>query len=90
MQTIRHKVKHDCDAAFITQCWQKPPIQTTDKLWFKHIYFYKKFTEHSIYRISLNTAQVSNWTRVNLPIQIEKVQVFLSLDLNPGDCGPWN
>ena len=31
-----------------------------------------------IYRISSNTAQVLNWTRVNLPIQIEKFKYFLS------------
>ena len=38
-----------------------------------------------MYSISSNTAQVSNWIRVNLPIQIEKFwkQVFLSLNFNP-------
>ena len=42
-----------------------------------------------LYRISLNTAQVS------LPIQIEKFKSFKSrfqpsISLNPGDYGPWN
>ena len=43
-----------------------------------------------IYRISSNTAQALNWNRINLPIQIEKFKSVLSLDLNPGDYGPWN
>ena len=47
-----------------------------------------------IYHISSNTAWVSNWTRVNLPIQIERFTSFFksrfqpSLDLNLGDYRP--
>ena len=47
------------------------------------------------YSPGLELNPVSNWTLVNSPIQIEKFKSFKSqfepsLDLNPGDYGPWN
>ena len=44
------------------------------------------------YSPGLELNPVSNWTRVNLPMQIEKFKsLFLPfLNLSPGDYGPWN
>ena len=40
--------------------------------------------------LGLKLNPVTIWTRVNLPIHIEEFKVFLSLNLNQGDYGPWN
>ena len=47
------------------------------------------------FSLGLKLNPVSNWTWVNLPIQIESLSLFKSrfqtyLNLNPGDYGPWN
>ena len=47
------------------------------------------------YSLGLKLNPVLNWTRVNLPIQIEGLSLFKSrfqpsVDLNLGDYGPWN
>ena len=59
---------------------------------FKHLEEVPYFLEYSP---DLKVKPVSDWTLVNLTIQLKSLSLFKfqfqqSLDLNPGDYGPWN